>query len=90
MLDLPIVGIPKVKAHHHLGSSTMHELQVEGMSCNHCVSKVTRAVKAIDDAAKVEVELASKMVRVASAVDFEDLVAAITEAGYVVQSGNIR
>lgn len=63
----------------------MYELQVEGMSCNHCISKVTRSVKKIDDTAKVEIDLATKKVRVESTADLEEVCAAITDAGYPAQ-----
>lgn len=65
----------------------MHELQVEGMSCNHCVSKVTKSVRGIDPNAKVEVDLTGKKVRVNSDRDLDDVSSAIEEAGYAVQSG---
>lgn len=60
----------------------MYELQVEGMSCNHCVSRVTKSVRKIDDAAKVEVDLATGRVRVESSLPPEDISEAIAEAGY--------
>ena len=60
----------------------MTEFKVEGMSCGHCVSMVTKTVKALDPNAKVEVDLASKKVMVESTEDRETLAAALTEAGY--------
>lgn len=62
----------------------MYSLQVEGMSCIHCVSKVTRAVRKVDADAKVEVDLAAQCVRVDSAADLEEISEAIAEAGYPV------
>lgn len=62
----------------------MYSLQVEGMSCNHCVSKVTSTVRKVDAAAKVEVDLAAHCVRVDSSADLEEIADAITEAGYPV------
>jgi copper ion binding protein len=67
----------------------MYELQVEGMSCNHCVSKVTRSVKKIDESAKVDVDLGAKKVRVESTADLEDVSAAIADAGYPVKASNV-
>ena len=67
----------------------MYELQVEGMSCNHCISKVTRAVKKIDDAAKVVIDLATSKVRVESKADLEDVSAAIAEAGYPAKAAHL-
>lgn len=62
----------------------MYSLQVEGMSCNHCVSKVTRSVRKVDAEAKVEVDLGAHRVQVDSAADLEDIAGAIAEAGYPV------
>jgi copper ion binding protein len=66
----------------------MYQLHVEGMTCNHCVSRVTRSVKKIDDAAKVDIDLKSGKVTVDSASDLEDICAAISEAGYEVKSSD--
>ena len=41
----------------------MIELTVKGMDCNHCVQAVTEAVKGVDPAAKVEVDLPTGRVR---------------------------
>lgn len=62
----------------------MYELQVENMSCGHCVASVTKAVKAVDDAARVDVDLAGKQVKVASTAPLDAVKAAIVEAGYPV------
>lgn len=35
----------------------MIELHVDGMTCGHCVSAVTRAVKSVDPQANVQVDL---------------------------------
>ncbi|RYE68276.1 MAG: copper chaperone, partial [Oxalobacteraceae bacterium] len=42
----------------------MYELQVESMSCGGCVKSVTKSVQLIDSSAKIDVDLASKKVRV--------------------------
>jgi copper chaperone len=62
----------------------MHTFQVEEMSCGHCVAAVTRAVHAVDAAAAVRVDLASKRVEIDSAADAVRLRAAIADAGYPV------
>ncbi|MBB5424169.1 copper chaperone [Paraburkholderia atlantica] len=62
------------------------ELHVEGMSCQHCVSAVTNAIREHDAAAQVQVDLASGRVLVESAQPIEALKAAIDEAGYAVTS----
>jgi len=62
----------------------MYELQVEGMSCSHCVSRVTKSVQALDSGAKVDVDLKSNTVRVDSSADLNAVTAAIAETGYPV------
>lgn len=63
----------------------MYELQVEGMSCNHCVAMVTRYVQEVDADAKVAVDLAAHTVAVDSRAGIEQIKSAITEAGYEVR-----
>jgi len=58
--------------------------QVQGMSCGHCANAVTQAVKGIDPAADVKVDLASGRVDVRSDKDRAALVEAIEEEGYKV------
>lgn len=60
----------------------MYELQVETMTCGGCASRVTRAILVSDSAAKVNVDLKSKLVRIESDLDAEALAAAVSEAGY--------
>lgn len=60
----------------------MFEFNVEGMSCGHCVGRVTKAVTQADPAAKVEVDLATHKVRVETSRDRETVVGALTDAGY--------
>ncbi|MDH6148412.1 MULTISPECIES: heavy-metal-associated domain-containing protein [Paraburkholderia] len=62
------------------------ELQVEGMSCQHCVAAVTSAIREHDAAAQVQVDLATGRVLVESAQPVDALKAAIDEAGYTVTS----
>ena len=70
------------------GGKTMYELTVEGMSCGHCVGRVTKTVHGVDGNAKVEVDLASKKVKIDSRADLERIAAAIDEAGYPVTGRN--
>lgn len=67
----------------------MYELQVEEMSCGHCVNAVTKAVQAIDAQAQVEVDLAQRKVRVQSAAELTQVAAAIVDAGYPVVSSAV-
>jgi len=60
-------------------------LNVQKMTCGHCVRAVTTAVQALDPQAKVEVDLADGSVRIQGHVAAEDAAAAIREEGYTVQ-----
>ncbi|MFC4931199.1 heavy-metal-associated domain-containing protein [Massilia sp. GCM10023247] len=62
----------------------MYELTVEGMSCGHCVGRVTKTVQALDQGAKVEVDLPTRKVRIDSRAELDKIAAAIDEAGYPV------
>lgn len=62
----------------------MYELHVEGMTCNHCVSTVTKSVLGVDGAAKVKVDLPSHTVHIESKADINVIKDAIIEAGYPV------
>ena len=66
------------------GEDRMFELTVEGMSCGHCVGRVTKTVQDIDASAKVEIDLATKKVRIDSSADAGRIAAAIGAAGYPV------
>ncbi len=63
----------------------MLRFKVGGMSCGHCVQAVTKAVKAIDRQASVEVDLARGEVAVESSADAGRIAQAIEAAGYEVQ-----
>ena len=58
--------------------------EVKGMSCGHCVHAVTGAIKEIDPAAKVDVDLGSGTVEVDSERPRTELAGAIREAGYEI------
>jgi copper chaperone len=60
----------------------MMEFKVEDMSCGHCASVITKTVKELDAQAKVEIDLAGKIVRIESSEDRGTLVQALDEAGY--------
>ena len=62
----------------------MYQLQVENMSCGHCVGSVTKAEQGIDPQAQVRIDLASKSVTVESSSELGAISAAIVEAGYPV------
>jgi copper chaperone CopZ len=57
--------------------------RVDGMSCEHCVVAVTGEVGDVAGVSSVDVDLATKLVRVSgAAIDDAAVVAAIDEAGY--------
>jgi copper chaperone len=68
----------------------MYELQVEGMTCGGCVRSVTKSVQSVDGNAKVDVDLASKMVRVATQAPLEAVKSAISDAGYSVTASRAQ
>ena len=64
---------------------THQTINVEGMSCDHCVQTITKAVKAVQGVKEVSVNLESKQV----SVDYDEredvlkeITGAITEAGF--------
>jgi copper chaperone len=60
-------------------------LQVEGMSCGHCIRAVTKAITALDGAAKVEVDLAAKRVIAQTILPRAEVVRAVEEEGFAVK-----
>ncbi|UFN47752.1 cation transporter [Roseomonas sp. OT10] len=62
----------------------MIELQVTGMDCQHCVKAVTEAVRGLDPAAKVEIDLPTGRVRAETTATRPALVDAIEAEGYTV------
>lgn len=61
-----------------------YQLNVQGMSCGHCVRAITQALQQQDARAKVSVDLATAGVHVSTELARETIVTAIVEAGYVV------
>jgi len=62
------------------------ELKVEGMTCEHCVRTIQRALSALEGVSRVEVSLSTGRVRVEMEreIPFEDLKKTIEEWGYRV------
>lgn len=61
----------------------MIAFEVKDMSCGHCVSTITKAVRAADKDARVEVDLGRHLVRIEPGeADAQELGDAIKEAGY--------
>jgi copper chaperone len=61
---------------------SMHQFTVPDMTCGHCVSTITKALKIEDPNAKVEISLGQHLVKVESHASAEALAQCITEAGY--------
>ncbi len=60
----------------------MIEFKLPDMTCGHCASRVTQALKQADPACEVRIDLRAQQVQVRSAEDRETLSAALAEAGY--------
>ena len=69
-----------------MSSTQTHQLQVKGMSCQHCVKAVTKAIQLQDALASVTVELPQGQVVVQSTLSRAAVAQAITEEGYEVQN----
>lgn len=57
-------------------------LNVENMSCQHCVNTVTRALQALDPAAQVRVNLAKGEVEASGSFSADAAIAALAEEDY--------
>lgn len=60
----------------------MITFSVPDMSCGHCVATVTKAIKTLDSAAEVQVELAGKTVTVQTSAPAPAVAKALEDAGY--------
>jgi copper chaperone len=93
--ELPALTFQRIEGPDEVGpeDSSVKEptmrLQVDGMSCQHCVSAITRAVQAVAPDAIVRVSLADGTVEVDGGVDRQALVAAIEEEGYEVRPDDV-
>lgn len=63
----------------------MYDFRVSDMTCGHCAATVEKAVKSVDGAAKVAVDLATLAVRIESDKPAERFAKAIEDAGYTGQ-----
>lgn len=59
-----------------------YAFNVEGMTCGHCVARVTRALKEVDPAAAVTIDLSAHTVTVEGAGERDEYAEAIRAAGY--------
>jgi len=61
----------------------MIEFQVNDMTCGYCAGVITKALKAVDPAAQVEIDIAGKCVRVLASANTKEFETAIRDAGYM-------
>ncbi|HEP9100163.1 TPA: heavy-metal-associated domain-containing protein [Pseudomonas aeruginosa] len=60
----------------------MLAFEVNDMTCGHCASTITKAVKAVDPGADVQVDLGRHLVSVSTAANAGAVQKAIADAGY--------
>jgi len=69
----------------------MITFEVNDMTCGHCVSSITRAVKALDPAAKVQIDLAAHRVEIESsgipAAQWNDVIKGAGYTPVTIQAG---
>jgi copper chaperone CopZ len=65
-----------------MGTEKTIEITVSGMSCQHCVAAVDKAVRAVPGVTDAAVDLAAGAVKVTGAFDRQQVVQAIKTAGY--------
>lgn len=63
----------------------MITFRVNDMTCGHCASAISRAVASVDKAARVDIRIQQKLVRVSSTAAAAELAEAIQDAGYTPQ-----
>jgi copper chaperone len=63
------------------------DLEIEGMSCGHCVAAVTHALRALPGVEVTNVSVgAAQVAYEADKVSPEDIVLAVEDAGYTAQT----
>ena len=60
----------------------MMEFHVQDMTCGHCASTITKAVKAVDADAVLHIDVGSHVVKIESGTNVQQFDAAIRDAGY--------
>lgn len=58
------------------------KLKIPDMSCGHCAGVITKAIKAVDPAADVKIDLASKIVGITTTAPNSSIATALENAGY--------
>lgn len=65
------------------------QFHIENMTCQHCAQSVTNAIRSAADGAEVEVDIATKSVKVRTEASEEQIQRALTEAGYPPDAANL-
>ncbi len=60
----------------------MIRFQVNDMTCGHCAATITKAVKALDAAAQIDIDLTAHLVQIESVKLPQQIEAAIRDAGF--------
>lgn len=58
------------------------EFDIPDMSCGHCASSITQALKQLDASASISIDLPAKKITVQTTENRQTVAAALTEAGY--------
>ncbi len=83
LLDFPVLEGPIARRN---AEAAMQSFKVSGMTCGHCVRAVTEAVKGVDPAASVQVDLAAGRVAIhGGTADADRIVRAIADEGYTAE-----
>lgn len=83
-LDLAKGTASTMQALHplHKKEKLMIEMTLPDMTCGHCAGTVTQTCKLVDQAAKVEVDINARTIKIESSEDQKDFAEALTDAGY--------
>lgn len=70
----------------------MLAFKIESMTCNHCVSRITKAIAAYQADVKIEADLTTKTLKINSEINKEDILNVLNEAEYpaVIYPANIH
>ncbi|WP_084045413.1 CopZ family metallochaperone [Deinococcus hopiensis] len=69
-------------------TQTKIELDITGMTCGHCQSGVTQALKSVPGVVDAQVNLKTGKAVVQGNVEPQQLIAAVVEEGYAAQVAN--
>lgn len=58
------------------------ELDIQGMTCEHCVKRATKALQSVPGVTAVEVRLEPGAARISGTFDSGELIKAVETAGY--------